>query len=76
MAKLLEPGPVLVLTFQAQQVTVKSRGLEGEREVEEVSVGITYTNILTHVYLTHTHTQGGAREYLLRVGVVSRPDDL
>ncbi len=37
LAKLLEPGPVLVLMFQAQQVTVKSREVEGQRVVEDVS---------------------------------------
>ena len=35
MAKLMDPGPVLVLSFQAQQLTLKSR----DKEVEQVRMG-------------------------------------
>ena len=36
MAKLLDQGPVLVLTFQAQQLTVRKSG-EEEEEPDNVS---------------------------------------
>ncbi len=37
MAKVLEQGPVMVLTFQAQQLT---RKLTADGDVEDVSVGV------------------------------------
>ena len=38
MAKLLDPGPVLVLSFQAQQLTLKTRAGQ-ERQVLLCRVG-------------------------------------
>ena len=45
MAKLLDQGPVLVLTFQAQQLTVRKSGKEEESDI--VSASDIFINNLT-----------------------------
>ena len=45
MAKLLDQGPVLVLIFQAQQLTVRKSGKEEESDI--VSASDVFINNLT-----------------------------
>lgn len=64
MAKLLDPGPVLVLSFQAQQLTIKTRAGE-ERQV--------FNPIITIIIISYVmmwYTGGIAGECVLCVGVV------
>jgi len=63
MAKLMDQGPVLVLTFQAQQLTVRRSGKE--EDPDDVSTCFllihTYSRSLADIYLfpapSLTHTQ-------------------
>lgn len=50
MAKLLDQGPVLVLTFQAQQLTVRKSGKE---ESDIVSASDVFINNLTCAGILH-----------------------
>ena len=58
MAKLMDQGPVLVLTFQAQQLTVRRSGRE--EEPDDVSTCFllihTYSLPLAGIYLLLAYT--------------------